>query len=84
LGNNIRGGNQFEGDSSINTLEAVLDKASVQFDSTVYKKIWPEIDTIMPITDPTLISQLEAQIDADVAAGKTKNKIVLFISDTAQ
>jgi uncharacterized protein (TIGR04141 family) len=79
LGNNIRGGTSLKVTVPFNTLEAVLDKASVQFDSTAYKKTWPEIDTIMPITDPNLISQLEAQIDADIAAGKTKNKIVLFI-----
>jgi uncharacterized protein (TIGR04141 family) len=79
LGKYIRGGTSLKVNVQFNTLEAVLDKAGTQFDSTAYKKVWPEIDTIMPVTDHTLISQLESQLDADILAGKAKNKIVLFI-----
>jgi uncharacterized protein (TIGR04141 family) len=79
LGKNIRGGTSLKIHVPFNTLDAVLDMAGSQFDSTAYKKVWPEIDTIMPVTDPALIGQLEAQLDADIQAGKAKNKIVLFI-----
>jgi uncharacterized protein (TIGR04141 family) len=79
LGKNIRGGTSLKVNVPFNTLEALLDQAGTQFDSTAYKKVWPEIDTIMPVTDPTLIGQLESQLDADILAGKTKNKIILFI-----
>lgn len=79
LGKSIRGGTSFKVNVPFDTLAVVLDKAGTQFDSTTYKKVWPEIDTIMPVTDSTLIGQLEKQLDADLLAGKAQNKIVLFI-----
>ena len=79
LGRNIRGGTSLKVNVPFNTLETVLDIAGSQFDSTAYKKVWPEIDTIMPVTDTALIGQLEAQLDSDIRAGKAKNKIVLFV-----
>lgn len=79
LGKNIRGGTSLKVNVPFNALEVLLDKAGAQFDSTAYKKVWPEIDTIMPVTDHTLIGQLESQLDSDFLAGKAKDKIVLFI-----
>jgi uncharacterized protein (TIGR04141 family) len=79
FGKSIRGGTSLKVNIPFNTLEAVLDKAGTQFGSNAYKKVWPEIDTIMPVTDHTLVDQLESQLDADLLAGKAQNKIVLFI-----
>lgn len=79
FGKSIRGGTSLKVSIPFNTLEAVLDIAAKQFDSDVYRTVWPEIDTIMPVANDALIGQLEGQLDADLLAGKAKSKIVLFI-----
>lgn len=79
FGKNMRGGTSLKVSVPFNTLEEVLDIAGKQFDSDVYRKVWPEIDTIMPVADEGLIGQLEGQLNADLLAGRAKNKVVLFI-----
>jgi uncharacterized protein (TIGR04141 family) len=79
LGKSIRGGTSLRVNVPFNMLESLLDKAGTQFDSVAYKKVWPEIDTIMPVTEPNLIGQLENQLNADLLSGRAQNKVVLFI-----
>ncbi|HEX7288318.1 MAG TPA: TIGR04141 family sporadically distributed protein [Candidatus Angelobacter sp.] len=79
FGKSIRGGTSLKVSVPFNSLEAVLDTAGVQFDSDAYRKVWPEIDTIMQVTDDALIGQLDAQFNADLLAGRAQNRIVLFI-----
>jgi uncharacterized protein (TIGR04141 family) len=60
------------------TLGTVLDRAAVHFDSDDYKKHWPEIDNISPVSDDALILQLDALLDGELTSGAAKTKAVLF------
>jgi uncharacterized protein (TIGR04141 family) len=55
-----------------------LDKTVSLFASTEYKKEWPEIDKIVQTLDPVVLSDLEAQLDVDLASGKAHKAITLF------
>lgn len=75
FGKNIRGGTSLKVSVPFNTLEAVLDMAGKQFDSDVYRKVWPEIDTIMPVANDALVGQLEDQLNADLLAEEQRTKL---------
>jgi uncharacterized protein (TIGR04141 family) len=59
-------------------LNELLDKATTLFESTAYKKIWPEIDNVRPVKDEILVGRLEAQLDAEFKSGNAQKKIVMF------
>jgi uncharacterized protein (TIGR04141 family) len=59
------------------TLPAVLDRAAILFASTAYKRRWPDIDNLIPLTDPTIIGQLDDQLDADMKSGVVDRDITL-------
>lgn len=78
LGKLVRGGTSLRLHLPISDLPAVLDDSSTLFASDAYKKDWPDIDNINPLRDPLLIANLEQALDADLASGKAKNRIVMF------
>jgi uncharacterized protein (TIGR04141 family) len=79
LGKSVRGGTSFKASIPFSGLEDILDKSGDLFDSDAYRKIWPEIDNIMPVKDESLIAQLEGQFDAELSSGKAQKKVVMFI-----
>ncbi len=79
LGKTVRGGTSLRVKIPFNTLGNVLDKSGGLFDSDAYKKIWPEIDNVMPVKDVALIAELEKRLDMDFASGKAQKQIVMFI-----
>lgn len=78
LGKTIRGATSLRMQLPLIGLGAALDTASTLFESDTYKKTWPELDSMRPVKDPTLIVQLEAQFDAELAAGEAQQKLALF------
>jgi uncharacterized protein (TIGR04141 family) len=50
----------------------------VLFQSTHYKKGWPEVGNVSPVADPSLIAGLEAHLDSELASGQAAKKVVLF------
>ena len=78
LGLAIRGGTNLRVNLPLSKLGTVLDEVFLLYESDAYKKEWPEIDNITPVRDETLISQLDAQLDADLKSGAAEKKIVLF------
>jgi uncharacterized protein (TIGR04141 family) len=60
------------------TLARVLDRAAIHFASDEYKKNWPEIDTIAPVSDDGLVQKLDALLDRELISGAAKSKAVLF------
>jgi uncharacterized protein (TIGR04141 family) len=78
LGKTVRGGTSLRVQVPFAKLGQVLDKAAVLFRSTHYKKGWPEVGNVSPVTDPALVTTLDAQLDADLVAGQAAKKVVLF------
>lgn len=78
LGKHIRGGTSLRVELQFSKLGAVLDRATTFFQSTGYKKRWPEVGNVSPVKDLTTIERLEVQLDAEFASGQAQKKIVLF------
>jgi uncharacterized protein (TIGR04141 family) len=78
LGKTVRGGTSLRLQIPFSKLGPVLDKAGALFQSTHYKKGWPEVGNVSPIADPSLIARLEAELDAELASGQAVKKVVLF------
>ena len=78
LGKTVRGGTSLRLQVPFSKLGGVLDKAGVLFQSTHYKKGWPEVGNVSPVADPSLIAGLEAHLDAELASGQAVKKVVLF------
>jgi uncharacterized protein (TIGR04141 family) len=79
LGTSVRGGTSLRLHIPFNTLPDVLDKAGTLFDSSHYKKVWPEIDNVSLVKDAALLEKLEKKLDAEFAAGHAQKHIVMFI-----
>jgi uncharacterized protein (TIGR04141 family) len=78
FGKHIRGGTSLRVELPFSELGAVLDKATTLFQSTAYKKRWPEVGNVSPVKDLTLINRLEAQLDAEFVSGQAQKRLVLF------
>lgn len=65
----VRGGTSLRIGIPIDGLTAALDRAVQKFASTAYRKKWPEIDNLTPVKDESIIAELEARLDAQLAAG---------------
>ena len=48
------------------------------FDSDAYKKTWPELDNMGPVKDASLLTQLEAQLDAEFTSGQAQQRLTLL------
>jgi uncharacterized protein (TIGR04141 family) len=77
LGKTLRGGTNLRVSIPVSTLGPSLDKASSLFDSNVYKKIWPEVDNLSPVTDIATISALESRFDSELTSGHAQKSLVL-------
>jgi len=78
FGKVVRGGTNLHLEVPFSRLEAVLTKTITLFASDAYKNRWPEVDNVSPVKDQSLIDKLEAQFDADLAAGTAQKKMVMF------
>ena len=78
LGKCIRGGTSLRMQLPLDGLAAALDAAITLFESDAYKKTWPELDNMAPVKDPSLIVQLEAQLDAEFTSGQAQQQLSLF------
>lgn len=78
LGKTVRGGTSLRVQVPFTKLGQVLDKAAALFRSTHYKKGWPEVGNVSPVTDPALITTLDAHLDAHLTAEQVAQKVVLF------
>lgn len=78
FGGAIRGGTSLRVQADITTLGDVLDRALLKSKSTQYRKLWPDIDNLSPVTDPVRTGMLEQALDRDLAAGKGEKRVVLF------
>jgi uncharacterized protein (TIGR04141 family) len=78
LGKTVRGGTSLRLNLPISSLPPLLDKGEALFLSAAYKKNWPDIDNLSPVKDAGLIAKLEAQLDADLAAGTAQKTIAMF------
>lgn len=78
FGKKIRGSTSLRVEISFSELRELLDEASVHFQSDAYKKKWPEIDNIKPLTDDNLISSLESQLNLEIKSGEAQKRLVLF------
>jgi len=78
LGRSIRGATSLRMQLPLDGIGAALDTAATLFESDAYKKTWPELDNMGPVKDPSLIIQLEAQLDAEFVSGQAQQKLSLF------
>ncbi len=78
LGKSIRGATSLRVQLPLSDLGAALDTSLALFASNAYKNTWPEVDNISVVKDQTVIAELEAQLDAEIASGHAQQKIVMF------
>jgi uncharacterized protein (TIGR04141 family) len=78
FGKTVRGGTNLRINVPLNSVNAVLDRATRLFSSNAYKKNWPDVDNIMPVIDPAIIGQLETQLDTEFQSGRAQPRIVMF------
>lgn len=78
LGSTLRGGTSLRATVLPEELHQAIDRATDLYASTDYMSRWPEIDNLLPVRDKILIQALEANLDADLAAGLGPTKIILF------
>jgi uncharacterized protein (TIGR04141 family) len=78
FGAHVRGGTNMRIEGPIAKLGEVLDKAITLYRSNAYKRRWPEVGNVQPVTDPGKIEALDARLDADFASGEARRKLVLF------
>lgn len=78
LGTTVRGGTNLRIRVPVVGVAETLDRAVHQFASTAYRQKWPEIDNLTPVKDSGLEEELEGRLDADFAADKARQRLVLF------
>ena len=78
FGNVIRGSASLRAKIPMNTLGTLLDRALKHFANTNYRKRYPDIDNLIPISDDVAIASLDRQLDLDLKSGLAKKEAVLF------
>jgi uncharacterized protein (TIGR04141 family) len=78
FGKIVRGSTSLRMHVPIADLPMILDKCTSHFNSSAYKKHWPEIDNLRPIKDQMIIGRLETQLDTDLISSHTANRIIMF------
>jgi len=78
LGGTIRGATSLRLKIPLGDLSATLAKAADLYKSTRYKKDWPDIDNINPVTDDALWTQLDVQLDKEMKDAKAMKKMVMI------
>jgi uncharacterized protein (TIGR04141 family) len=78
LGEHVRGGTSLRLDLPFSQLPEVWDKSAQLFASDEYKKRWPEVGNVRPVSDESVVARLEAQLDSEFASGHAHKKLVLF------
>jgi uncharacterized protein (TIGR04141 family) len=78
LGTALRGSMSLRASVHFPTLGSLLDRAAMLFASKGYKKHWPDVDNIVPISDDALALKLDMDLDTQLQSGAAKSKAVLF------
>jgi uncharacterized protein (TIGR04141 family) len=78
LGNTIRGGTSLRLKIPFVDLSATLARAASLYASNNYKKNWPDIDNINPVTDENLLTQLDLHLDKEMGDAKAMKKMVML------
>jgi uncharacterized protein (TIGR04141 family) len=78
FGRTIRGGTNLRVSVDVDDLATLLDRALQEFASNAYQKRWPDIDNLVAVRDPIVAETLEKALDAELAAGQGRKKVVLF------
>jgi uncharacterized protein (TIGR04141 family) len=78
LGAMVRGGINLRVKVPVADLNDILDETLTLFASDAYKKVWPEVDNLTPVRNELLRARLDAQFDAELAAGIAQKKLVMF------
>ena len=77
-GGPIRGATSLRLNASIADLPDELDKAAKLFKSNAYTKNWPEIDNIVPASDPALAASLDQALNTALVKSTSDSEIALF------
>lgn len=78
LGGTVRGSTSLRLSIPMASLGPALDLATTLFAKDDYKKRWPEIDNIVPVSDDAVTGALDALLDADLRSGVAASKAILF------
>lgn len=77
FGGVIRGATSLRMKIPLATLPAALDETEVLFGSNAYKKKYPDIDSLTPVIDQTLSSQLDDLLDAEMKSGRADRHMTM-------
>lgn len=77
FGGVIRGATSLRIKIPLASLTSVIDKAEILFGSVAYKKRYPDIDTLTPVTDEPLRTKLDSLLDTDMISGKADKNITM-------
>jgi uncharacterized protein (TIGR04141 family) len=78
LGPTIRGATSLRLKIPFENLSSTLTKAAQLYTSNKYKKNWPDIDNINPVTDEALWAQLDLQLHKEMANPSAMKKMVML------
>jgi uncharacterized protein (TIGR04141 family) len=78
FGKTIRGSVSLRLSIHFPSMPDVLSRVAVHFASIAYKRRWPGIDNVSPISEDALITQLDSLLDADIISGKARAEAALF------
>jgi uncharacterized protein (TIGR04141 family) len=78
LGGTVRGSISLRLSIEFPTVANALDRAAALFVSDDYKRKWPEIDNVVPVSDISVVNDLDALLDADLRSGVARRHAVMF------
>jgi len=83
LGHKVRGGTSFKLGILFSRLLETLDTISERFDSGDYKRIWPQIDKLVEVSDGARIVALDAQLDTLLLGRRPQDLVELAAPGSA-
>jgi uncharacterized protein (TIGR04141 family) len=78
LGGTIRGATSLRLKIPFEDLTTTLTKAAALYASDKYKKNWPDIDNINPVTDDLLLNRLDLQLDKEMGDARAMRKMIML------
>lgn len=76
-GSKVRGGQSLRISLTLSDLSAVLDACFVEFQNTGYRKMWPEVDYLVPVNDTNLQLKLENALDTQLGSANWPSSLML-------
>ncbi|TDR80676.1 DUF6119 family protein [Paludibacterium purpuratum] len=84
LGSSIKGGTSFRLRIELSTLESVLNSVGILYESTAYKKFWPEVDNIVRVEDQSIVDNLEIDLHSEIIKSTWPASLLLMNSGSAR